>query len=99
MFTTYRQRSGIQSTYRQMHEGRIRTTRRLLCVGIALTRRNLWVWRHYTILAMPRRGGPSILLERLRWDTPLLWLLHVVEDALGVADVTPTEVDVEYDNI
>jgi hypothetical protein len=26
--------------------------------------------------------------ERLRWETLLLWLLHVVEEAFGVADVT-----------
>ena len=39
----------------------------------------------------------SILLERLRWETLLLWLLHVVEEAFGVADVTYTERDVEYE--
>jgi hypothetical protein len=27
----------------------------------------------------------------------LLWLLHVVEEALGVADVTYTERDVEHE--
>jgi len=102
VFATYRLRFGIESSYRQMHEGRIRTTTRrpvirLLYVGIALVLRNLWVWLHYTILAMPRRGGRVILLERLRWETLLLWLLHVVEEALGVADVTYTERDVEYE--
>ncbi len=45
--------------------------------------RNHWVWLHYTILARPSRGGPVILLERLRWDTLLLWLLHVSEEAFG----------------
>jgi len=95
-------RFGIESSYRQMHEVRIRTSTRrpvlrLLYVGIALVLRNLWVWLHYTILSMPRRGGRAILLERLRWETLLLWLLHVVEDAFGVADVTYTERDVEYE--
>ncbi len=95
-------RFGIESSYRQMHEARIRTTTRrpvvrLLYVGIALVLRNLWVWLHYTILSMPRRGGRVILLERLRWETLLLWLLHVVEEAFGVADVTYTERDVEYE--
>ena len=70
---------------------------RLLYVGIALVLRNLWVWLHYTVLAMPRRGGRVILLERLRWGTFLLWLLHVVEAALGVTDTTYTERDVEYE--
>jgi Transposase DDE domain len=102
VFETYRLRFGIESSYRQMHEGRIRTTTRrpdvrLLYVGIALVLRNLWVWLHYTVLAMPRRGGRVILLERLRWETLLLWLLHVVEATLGVADVTYTERDVEYE--
>ena len=102
VFETYRQRFGIETSYRQMHEGRIRTTSRrpgvrLLYVGIALVLRNLWVWLHYTVLTMPRRGGRLILLERLRWATLLLWLLHVVEAALGVADATYTERDVQYE--
>ena len=70
---------------------------RLLDVGIALVLRNLWGWLHYTILSMPRRGGRVILLERLRWETLLLWLLHVVEEAFGVADVTYTEREVLYE--
>ena len=102
VFATYRLRFGIESSYRQMHEVRIRTTTRrsvvrLLYVGIALVLRNLWVWLHYTILSMPRRGGRFILLERLRWETLLLWLLHVVEEAFGVADVTYTEREVLYE--
>src|SRR5512138_1191430 len=102
VFTTYRLRFGIESSYRQMHEGRLRTTTRrpvvrLLYVGIALVLRNLWVWLHYTILSMPRRGGRVILLERLRWETLLLWLLHVVEETFGVTDVTYTERDVQYE--
>jgi putative transposase len=96
VFATYRLRFGVETSYRQMHEGRIRTTTRrpavrLLYVGIALVLRNLWVWLHYTVLAMPRRGGRVILLERLRWETQLLWLLHVAEETFGVADRTITE--------
>ena len=102
MFTTYRLRFGIETSYRQMHEARIRTTTRrpevrLLYVGIALVLRNLWVWLHSTLLAMPRRGGRVILLERLRWATLLLWLLHVVEEAFGTDDVTYTEGDVGHE--
>ena len=85
-----------------MHEARIRTSTRrpvlrLLYVGIALVVRILWVWLLYTVLALPRRGGRVILLERLRWETLRLWLLHVVEEAFGVADATYTERDVEYE--
>jgi putative transposase len=102
VFATYRLRFGIETSYRQMHEGRIRTTTRrpdvrLLYVGIALVLRNLWVWLHYTVLATPRRGGRVILLERLRWETLLLWLLHVAEEAFGVADRTITERAVPYE--
>jgi Transposase DDE domain len=102
VFVTYRTRFGIETSYRQMHEARIRTTTRrpavrLLYAGIALVLRNVWVWLHYTVLAMPRRGGRAILLERLRWETLLLWLLHVAEERFGVADVTYTERDVEYE--
>ena len=101
-FTIYRLRFGIESSYRQMHQGRIRTTTRrpvvrLLYVGIALVLRNLWVWLHYKILSTPQRGGRVILLERLRWETLLLWLLHVVEEQFGVNDATYTERDVEYE--
>lgn len=102
VFTTYRLRFGIETSYRQMHEGRIQTTTRrpvvrLLYVGIALVLRNLWVWLHYVILSRPRRGGRVILLERLWWDTLLLWLLHVVEELYGVNDVAYTERNVEYE--
>src|SRR5512142_2336056 len=49
VFSTYRLRFGIESSCRQRHGGRIRTSGRrpdvrLLCVGIALVLRNLWVW-------------------------------------------------------
>jgi putative transposase len=102
VFATYRLRFGIETSYRQMHEGRIRTTTRrpevrLLYVGIALVLRNLWVWLHFTALARPRRGGRAILLERLRWETLLLWLLHVAEETFGVADSTVTERALPYE--
>ena len=102
VFATYRLRFGIESSYRQMHEGRIRTTTRrpevrLLYAGIALVLRNLWVWLHYTVLARPRRGGRVILLERLRWETLLLWLLHVAEETFGVTDTTFTERAMPYE--
>ena len=101
VLATYRLRFGIETSYRQMHEGRIRTTTRrpavrLLCVGIALVLRNLWVWLHYTLLALRRRGGRVILPARLRWETVLLWLLHVAEETFGVADSTVTETAVPY---
>jgi putative transposase len=87
----YRQRFAIETTYRQSHQARIRTTtrdpvRRLLYVGIALILRNVWVWLHRTVLARPRRGSRAIRLDLLRFRRMLLWLAHVVERKLGVRD-------------
>jgi putative transposase len=88
---TYRQRFAIETTYRQLHQARIRTStrdpvRRLLDVGIALILRNVWVWLHRTVLARPRRGSREIRLDLLRFRGMLLWLAHVVEQRLGVRD-------------
>jgi Transposase DDE domain len=90
----YRSRFAIETTYRQMHQARIRTSTRdpvlrLLYVGLALVLRNAWVWFHYRVLARPRRGGREICLELLRFRTMLLWLQHVAEATLGVRDTTP----------
>jgi putative transposase len=87
----YRQRFAIETTYRQLHQARIRTTtrdpvRRLLDVGIALSLRNVWVWLHRTVLARPRRGSREIRPDQLRFRRMLLWLAHVVEQRLGVRD-------------
>jgi hypothetical protein len=90
----YRSRFAIETTYRQLHQARLRTSTRdpvlrLLYVGVALVLRNAWVWFHYRVLARPRRGGRVICLELLRFRTMLLWLQHVVEATLGVRDTTP----------
>ena len=55
---TYRSRFGIETSYRQMNQARIRTcTRdpllRLLYVGVALILRNVWVWLHWEALRTP----------------------------------------------
>lgn len=88
---TYRSRFGIETSYRQMHQARIRTcTRdpllRLLYVGLALVLRNVWVWLHWELLAQRRRGGRRVRLERLRLRQMLLWLQHVAELRLGIRD-------------
>jgi|SRR5829696_3645699 len=85
---TYRKRFAIETSYRQMHQGRARTcTRsplvRLLLVGVALVLRNVWVWLHYAVLSTPRRGNCRYNLERLTLRTLLLWLQHQAEDDLG----------------
>jgi len=89
---TYRSRFGIETTYRQMNQARIRTSTRkrllrLLFVGLALLLRNVWVWLHHQVLATPRRGNRRLNLHRLRFRTLLLWLLHVAEAALGLYEL------------
>jgi putative transposase len=93
---TYRQRFGIEASYRQLKEARIKTcTRqpavRFFFIALALLLRNVWVWLHWQVLSSPRRGGRLVCLERLRFKAMLLWLLHVVEAGLGVIDETFTE--------
>jgi putative transposase len=80
---TYRNRFGIESSYRQLHQARIRTSTRnpilrLLFVAIALLLRNFWVWLHSEVIALPRRGARTLLPSALRFQTMLLWLLFEV---------------------
>jgi putative transposase len=88
---TYRLRFGIETTYRQLHQARIRTcTRdpllRLLYVGIALRLRNVWVWLHWEVLSHPRRGGRRIDLNQLVFRKMLVGLQHLAEALFGVCD-------------
>jgi hypothetical protein len=93
---TYRERFGIESSFRQLRQARIMTcTRhpavRLFYVALALILRNVWVWFHWERLSSPRRGGRRLRLERLRFKAFLLWLQHVAESILGACDETLTE--------
>jgi len=93
---TYRTRFAIETSYRQLHQARVRTcTRdpllRLLYVGVALVLRNLWVWLHWACLSQPRRGGRRIDLNQLVFRQLLLWLQHVAEQRFGVSDVIVTQ--------
>jgi len=97
---TYRQRFAIETSYRQLQEAKIKTCSRspvvrLFLIGVALLLRNVWVWLHYEVLSSPRRGGRRLNLERLRFKTLLLWLLHVVEEMFGVSDTVESERELE----
>ena len=68
---TYRKRFGIETSYRQMNQCRIRTTTkkfnvRFFYVAIGLLLRNLWVWLHHVVLSTPRRGCRRYNWDRLR---------------------------------
>jgi hypothetical protein len=93
---TYRTRFAIETSYRQMQQGRARTcTRnplvRLLLVATALILRNVWVWLHYAVLSTPRRGSRRLNLELLPLKDLLLWLLHQAEHELGWCDEIEAE--------
>jgi hypothetical protein len=77
---TYRRRFGIESSYRQAHQARIRTSSRkpalrLLFMGVALVLRNVWVWLHAEVMAQPQRGARHLRPQALRFARLLLWLL------------------------
>lgn len=96
MKNAYRSRFGIETSYRQLNEARIKTcTRnpvvRFFFIALALILRNVWVWFHWERLSRPRRGRRQLQLERLRFKALLLWLLHAAEELLGVFDTTFTE--------
>lgn len=80
---TYRSRFGIESSYRQVHQARIRTSSRnpvlrLLFVAIALVLRNVWVWLHAEVIAEPQPGARQFRPASLRFARVLLWLLMEV---------------------
>jgi putative transposase len=90
---TYRKRFGIETSYRQMNEARIRTctrdpSQRLLFVGIALVLRNVWVWLHFTLAKGKWNDEPQLFLELLRFNEMLLWITQVVQRLLR-ADQNP----------
>jgi hypothetical protein len=90
---TYRKRFGIETSYRQMNEARIRTStrsprERLLIVGIALVLRNVWVWLHFQLAKRKWSDEPQLFLELLRFREMLLWVDQVVGRLLG-ADRKP----------
>jgi Transposase DDE domain len=93
---TYRKRFGIETSYRQMNQCRIRTTTkkfnvRFLYVAIGLLLRNLWVWLHHFVLSSPRLGGRRYNWELLRVERMLLWLERVAETTYRLVDTIPTE--------
>lgn len=96
VFQIYRDRFGIETSYRQLGEACIKTTTRnptlrLLFVGIALLLRNVWVWVHWVYLATPRRGGRQLNLHKLRFKTLLMWLTHLAEETFGIDDTVLAE--------
>lgn len=93
---TYRRRFGIETSYRQMNQCRIRTTTkkfnvRFLYVAIGLLLRNLWVWLHHFVLSSPRRGCRRYNWDLLRVERMLLWLEEVATTMYGLVNSVATE--------
>jgi putative transposase len=93
---TYRRRFGIETSYRQMNQCRIRTTTkkfnvRFLYVAIGLLLRNLWVWLHHLVLSSPRRGCRRYNWELLRVERMLIWLEEVAKIMYGLVETIATE--------
>jgi IS4 transposase len=89
---TYRRRFGIETSYRQMNEARIRTCvrdvrLRLLFVALALVLRNVWVWLHFRLAKNQTAAEPTVHLELLRFRDLLLWIQQVVHQALGADQI------------
>ena len=85
----YRKRFGIETSYRQRREARIRTcTRdpklRLFYVGIGLLLRNVWVFLHAMMFATGNDIHPEPCLEKLRFTDMLEWLADFIKFVLGV---------------
>jgi hypothetical protein len=79
----YRRRFGIETSYRQLHEGLGRTTKkdvayRLLLVGLALLLRQVWVWLTEQ-LAQSRGVRPTVWLGELPLQRMLDWLGDVLQ--------------------
>jgi putative transposase len=96
LYQTYRLRFGIETTYRQLREARIRTSTRdpllrLLYVGVALILRNVWVWLHWAVLSKPHRGGRRIDLNQLPFRVMLSWIQQLVESWLQPWDAIITQ--------
>ena len=93
---TYRTRFGIESSYRQMNQGRIKTCtpcplKRFLYVALAMILRNVWVWLHWEALSSPHRGRRRLNPQRLTLEGLLVFLVHVAEAMLGFSDRISTD--------
>jgi hypothetical protein len=80
---TYRGRFGLESSYRQSHQARRRTSRRkpalrLLFMGVALVLRHVWVWLHAEVMAQPQRGARKLRPQSRHLARLLLWLMMEV---------------------
>jgi hypothetical protein len=87
VFQWYRRRFGIESSYRQMHQVRARTTSRhpglrLLLIGLALILVNLYLRLRARVSECPARARVWLSLRRVG-----LLIAHALESLFGIAPV------------
>jgi Transposase DDE domain len=80
----YRERFGIETSYRLKNHARIRTTTknpilRFLFVALAFILTNLWVYLLWYFVSLPRPGGRVVLQHLFPLKTMLDFLAHAVE--------------------
>ncbi len=96
----YRRRFGIESSYRQLGQARIRTcttdpVQRLFFVLVGLVLRNVWVWLHFTYFAELRNGELVLHLERLRFRRMLHWIANAITRELHDGSSFSTQLQLE----
>lgn len=92
----YRKRFGIETSYRQLHESRIRTCSRspllrLLFFAVGLILRNVWAWLHFMYFAARRGEHPTLRLGLLRLRQMLNWIERTLIDALHDGSLPSTQ--------
>ena len=85
----YRQRFGIECSYRQKNLCRIRTSTknpatRLLYVGIAFLLVNLWTFMIWAYVSRPAQGGRRLFPHLFPLRTMLQFLAQAIEKHLGL---------------
>jgi putative transposase len=80
----YRDRFGIETSYRLKHQARIRSTTknpvlRLLYVALAFILVNLWVSLLWQTVSVTRRGGRRVFQERFPLKTMRSFIRQVIE--------------------
>jgi hypothetical protein len=83
----YRRRFGIETSHRQMHQARGRTTSRspilrMLFVAIAFMLRNLWAYLHWAVVALPCQGNRQIRSTVFSFEQMLDWISNICKQHL-----------------
>ena len=85
----YRDRFGIETSYRLKNQCRIRTSTknpvlRLLFVAVAFILVNLWIWLLWQFVSVTRRGGRRVYQERFPLKTMMEFICHAIEQHFPV---------------